>query len=85
MRDILAHGYFGLDAQVVWSTATTQVDEAVAFSKPTPGDPDLKKAEEHRVGLRLTQLAGADYGLCSPLSPAPKVDTSGTPIGPTGM
>jgi uncharacterized protein with HEPN domain len=27
MRDILAHGYFDLDAKVVWSTATTKLDE----------------------------------------------------------
>jgi uncharacterized protein with HEPN domain len=26
MRDILAHGYFGLDTKVVWSTATTKLD-----------------------------------------------------------
>lgn len=27
MRDILAHGYFGLEVKVVWSTATTKLDE----------------------------------------------------------
>jgi uncharacterized protein with HEPN domain len=27
MRDVLAHGYFGLDTKVVWSTATTKLDE----------------------------------------------------------
>ena len=27
MRDVLAHGYFDLDAKVVWSTATTKLDE----------------------------------------------------------
>jgi len=27
MRDVLAHGYFGLDLKVVWSTATTKLDE----------------------------------------------------------
>jgi uncharacterized protein with HEPN domain len=27
MRDILAHGYFGMDTKVVWSTATTKIDE----------------------------------------------------------
>lgn len=27
MRDVLAHGYFGLSNKVVWSTATTQLDE----------------------------------------------------------
>jgi uncharacterized protein with HEPN domain len=26
MRDVVAHGYFGLDAKVVWSTATTKLD-----------------------------------------------------------
>jgi uncharacterized protein with HEPN domain len=26
MRDILAHGYFRLDAKVVWDTATTKLD-----------------------------------------------------------
>jgi len=26
MRDILAHGYFSLDAKVVWDTATTKLD-----------------------------------------------------------
>ena len=26
MRDILAHGYFGLDTKVVWNTATTKLD-----------------------------------------------------------
>jgi uncharacterized protein with HEPN domain len=27
MRDVLAHGYFGLDAKLVWSTATTKLEE----------------------------------------------------------
>jgi len=27
MRDVLAHGYFDLDTKVVWSTATTKLDE----------------------------------------------------------
>jgi uncharacterized protein with HEPN domain len=27
MRDVLAHGYFGLSLKVVWDTATTQIDE----------------------------------------------------------
>ena len=26
MRDVLAHGYFGLDTKVVWNTATTKLD-----------------------------------------------------------
>ena len=26
MRDILAHGYFGLEVKVVWSTVTTKLD-----------------------------------------------------------
>jgi uncharacterized protein with HEPN domain len=26
MRDVLAHGYFGMDARVVWSTVTTKVE-----------------------------------------------------------
>jgi len=26
MRDVVAHGYFGLDTKVVWSTATTKLD-----------------------------------------------------------
>ena len=26
MRDVLAHGYFGLDAKVLWNTATTKLD-----------------------------------------------------------
>ena len=26
MRDVLAHGYFGLSLKVVWDTATTQID-----------------------------------------------------------
>lgn len=30
MRDVLAHGYFGLDLKVVWSTASTKVDELEA-------------------------------------------------------
>jgi uncharacterized protein with HEPN domain len=27
MRDVLAHGYFDLDTKVVWSTATTKLDD----------------------------------------------------------
>ena len=27
MRDVLAHGYFGLDNNLLWSTATTKIDE----------------------------------------------------------
>ena len=27
MRDVLAHGYFGLSLKVVWDTVTTQVDD----------------------------------------------------------
>lgn len=27
MRDVVAHGYFGLDLKVVWSIATTKVEE----------------------------------------------------------
>jgi uncharacterized protein with HEPN domain len=27
MRDVIAHGYFGLDMKVVWDTATTKIDE----------------------------------------------------------
>ena len=27
MRNVLAHAYFGLDTKVVWSTATTKLDE----------------------------------------------------------
>jgi uncharacterized protein with HEPN domain len=27
MRDVLAHGYFGLEIKVVWSTATTKIDD----------------------------------------------------------
>jgi uncharacterized protein with HEPN domain len=26
MRDVLVHGYFGMDVRVVWSTATTKLD-----------------------------------------------------------
>jgi uncharacterized protein with HEPN domain len=26
MRDVLAHGYFGLDVKVVWNTATTKLE-----------------------------------------------------------
>jgi uncharacterized protein with HEPN domain len=26
MRDVLAHGYFGLNTKVVWNTATTKLD-----------------------------------------------------------
>jgi len=27
MRDVVAHGYFGLDSKLVWNTATTKIDE----------------------------------------------------------
>ena len=27
MRDVLAHAYFGLDTRLVWSTASTKLDE----------------------------------------------------------
>jgi uncharacterized protein with HEPN domain len=27
MRDVVAHGYFGSDTKVVWSTATTKLDD----------------------------------------------------------
>jgi uncharacterized protein with HEPN domain len=27
MRDVVAHGYFGVDSKLVWSAATTQIDE----------------------------------------------------------
>jgi len=27
MRDVIAHGYFGLDMKVVWDTAKTKLDE----------------------------------------------------------
>jgi uncharacterized protein with HEPN domain len=27
MRDVIAHGYFGLDTMVVWDTARTKLDE----------------------------------------------------------
>lgn len=30
MRNVLAHAYFGLDTKVVWSTATTKLDELEA-------------------------------------------------------
>lgn len=30
MRDVLAHGYFGLDLKVVWSVSTTKLDELEA-------------------------------------------------------
>lgn len=30
MRDVIAHGYFGLDMKVVWSTATTKLDQLEA-------------------------------------------------------
>lgn len=30
MRDVIAHGYFGLDMKVVWDTAKTKVDELQA-------------------------------------------------------
>jgi uncharacterized protein with HEPN domain len=26
MRDVVAHGYFGLDSTVIWSSATTKLD-----------------------------------------------------------
>jgi uncharacterized protein with HEPN domain len=30
MRDVLAHGYFGLSLKVVWDTATTQIEQLEA-------------------------------------------------------
>jgi uncharacterized protein with HEPN domain len=30
MRDILAHGYFGVSVEIVWVTATTRIDELEA-------------------------------------------------------
>ena len=27
MRDVVAHGYFGLDSKLVWDTATAKIDE----------------------------------------------------------
>jgi len=27
MRDILAHGYFGVSVDILWMTATTRIDE----------------------------------------------------------
>jgi len=27
MRDVLAHGYFGISLEIVWVTATTRMDE----------------------------------------------------------
>jgi uncharacterized protein with HEPN domain len=27
MRDVVAHGYFGLDGKLVWDTVTTKIDE----------------------------------------------------------
>jgi uncharacterized protein with HEPN domain len=30
MRDILAHGYFGASAEIVWATATTRMDSLEA-------------------------------------------------------
>ncbi|HXJ81929.1 MAG TPA: DUF86 domain-containing protein [Candidatus Methylomirabilis sp.] len=30
MRDVLAHGYFGMSLPIVWATATTRIDEVEA-------------------------------------------------------
>jgi uncharacterized protein with HEPN domain len=30
MRDVVSHEYFGIDLNVVWSTATTKIDELEA-------------------------------------------------------
>ncbi|MFL5302822.1 MAG: DUF86 domain-containing protein, partial [Anaeromyxobacteraceae bacterium] len=30
MRDILAHGYFGVSVDILWATATTKIDEIEA-------------------------------------------------------
>jgi uncharacterized protein with HEPN domain len=30
MRDVLAHGYFGVSVDILWATATTKVDEIEA-------------------------------------------------------
>lgn len=30
MRDVVAHGYFGLDVRVIWSSATTKLEELEA-------------------------------------------------------
>ncbi len=27
MRDVLAHGYFGVSVEILWATATTKIDE----------------------------------------------------------
>ena len=37
MRNVLAHAYFGLDTKVVWSTATTKLDELEAAVRKLRG------------------------------------------------
>jgi uncharacterized protein with HEPN domain len=37
MRNVLAHAYFGLDTKVVWSTATTKLDELEAAVRKVRG------------------------------------------------
>jgi len=37
MRNVLAHAYFGLDTKVVWSTATTKLDELEAAVRKCRG------------------------------------------------
>ncbi len=37
MRNVLAHAYFGLDTMVVWSTATTKLDELEAAVRKLRG------------------------------------------------
>jgi len=39
MRNQLAHGYFGLDTKVVWSTATTKMGEMEAAIRRLLGSP----------------------------------------------
>ncbi len=39
MRDVLAHGYFGLDTKVIWSAATTKLDALEAAVRKLLGGP----------------------------------------------
>ncbi len=39
MRDVLAHGYFGTSTQIVWTTATTRLDEIEAAVRKLLGRP----------------------------------------------
>jgi uncharacterized protein with HEPN domain len=39
MRDVVAHGYFGLDLKVVWSIATTKVEELESTVRKILGSP----------------------------------------------